>query len=306
MSVLVAISGRDNTKLITRLTELLPNDTIEQWPSCKNPSAVEFVLAWNAPNDLWQQLPNLKAVSSFGAGVDNINMSLLHEHVDVVRIVDEQLADDMAEYVLTHVLAQKLRLQEYFVKQSHSNWKPKRAYKYKHVGILGFGELGKACAEKLLINGFTLSAWSKTPKKSEQVKLYTEFQGLDEMLPQIDFLVCLLPLTKETKGIINAQLLASLPKHACVINVARGEHVIEPDLLSALDSGNLRAATLDVFTEEPLPDSHPFWQHPKVTITPHCAAISDLNSVTTQIADNINRLKSGLALNNRVNRTKGY
>lgn len=305
MSVLVAITGRDNTKLIARLTELLPNETIEEWPSCKNPSDVEFVLAWNAPNDLWQQLPNLRAVSSFGAGVDSINLSLLHEHVDVVRIVDKQLADDMAEYVLTHVLAQKLRLQEYFVKQSQGNWKPKRGYKYKHVGILGFGELAKACADKLLINGFTLSAWSKTAKESQHVKLYTG-TGLDEMLPQIDFLVCLLPLTDETKGIINAQLLAKLPKHACVINVARGQHIIESDLLSALDSDNLRSATLDVFTEEPLPSSHPFWQHTKVTITPHCAAISDLNSVAVQIAENINRLNRGLELNNRVNRTKGY
>jgi glyoxylate/hydroxypyruvate reductase len=306
MSVLVAITGRDNTKLIAKLNELLPNETIEQWPQCKHPNKVKFVLAWNAPDDLWQQLPSLKAVSSFGAGVDSIKLSLLNKDIKVVRIVDEQLAEDMAEYVLSHVLAQKLRLQEYFIKQSQCDWKPKRAYKYKHVGILGFGELGKACADKLILNGFTVSAWSKSAKTSRQVKLYSQQQGLDEMLPQIDYLVCLLPLTDSTKGIINADLLAKLPPHAGVINVARGAHIIEQDLLHALESGTLRAATVDVFTQEPLPNTHPFWQCSKLTITPHCAALSDLNSVTEQIADNINRLNNGLELNNRVNRTKGY
>lgn len=306
MSVLVAITGRDNTKLIAKLKELLPNEEIIQWPECKKLNNVEFVLAWNAPDNLWQQLPNLKAVSSFGAGVDSINMSLLPKEVDVVRIVDTELAQDMAEYVLGHVLAHKLRLKEYFVKQSQCNYKPKRAYKYNHVGILGFGELGKACAKKLTLNGFTVSAWSKTEKSDEQVHLYSQQQGLNEMLPTIDYLVCLLPLTKYTKGIINADLLAKLPAHACVINVARGEHLVEQDLINALNSEMLRAATLDVFTQEPLPHDHPFWHNANITITPHCAALSDLNSVTAQIAENINRLKSGLTLNNRVNRTKGY
>ena len=306
MSVLVAITGRNNEKLITKLQERLPNTLIEQWPDCKNANNVDFVLAWNAPESLWPQLPNLKAVSSFGAGVDSIDLTLLDESVEVVRIVDMQLAEDMAEYVLTHVLAQKLRLKEYYTKQTQQTWKPKRAFSNKHVGILGFGELGKACAQKLVTNGFKVSAWAQSNKNTTNVEVYYGDEGLSDMLCKIDYLVCLLPLTQATKGIINHSMLAKLPSHAVVINVARGAHVVEQDLLNALNNDSLRAATLDVFDQEPLPQNHPYWENPKITLTPHCAALSDLNSVIDQIADNIERLNMGLALNNSVDRTKGY
>ena len=126
------------------------------------------------------------------------------------------------------------------------------------------------------------------------------------MLPEVDYLVCLLPLTQATTGIINHSMLAKLPSHAVVINVARGPHVVEQDLLNALNNDRLRAATLDVFDQEPLPQNHPYWENPKITLTPHCAALSDLNSVIDQIVDNIECLKEGLALNNSINRTKGY
>ncbi|WP_166419992.1 glyoxylate/hydroxypyruvate reductase A [Pseudoalteromonas sp. Z1A8] len=306
MSVLVAITGRDNTKLITKLQERLPNTLLEQWPDCKNANNVDFVLAWKAPESMWPQLPNLKAVSSFGAGVDSIDLTLLDESVEVVRIVDDQLAEDMAEYVLTHILAQKLRLKEYYIKQTQQTWKPKRAYSNKHVGILGFGELGKACAQKLINNGFKVSAWAQSNKNTTNVDIFYGDEGLNCMLPVVDYLVCLLPLTKATIGIINHSMLTKLPSHAVVINVARGAHVVEQDLLNALNNESLRAATLDVFDEEPLPQTHSYWTNPKITLTPHCAALSDLNSVIDQIADNIERLNKGLVLNNRVDRTKGY
>ena len=306
MSVLVAITGRDNTKLITKLQQRLPNTLIEQWPACKNVEGVEFVLAWNAPEAMWQQLPNLKAVSSFGAGVDSIDLSLLNDKVDVVRIVDGQLAEDMAEYVLTHVLAQKLRLKEYYLKQAQQTWKPKRAFKNKHVGILGYGELGKACAQKLINNGFKVSAWAQSSKNVTGVDIFYAEQGLSNMLPNVDYLVCLLPLTQATQGIINGSLLSKLPEHAVVINVARGGHVIEPDLLNALNNNTLRGATLDVFEQEPLAQEHPYWCHPKVTLTPHCAALSDIDSVIDQIAKNIECLNQGVSLNNTIDRTKGY
>lgn len=306
MSVLVAITGRDNTKLMAQLQQRLPDIRIELWPDCLNLDDINFVLAWKAPNCMWAKLPNLKAVSSFGAGVDSIDLTQLAEHVDVVRIVDDQLADDMAEYVLAHVLAHKLRLKEYFVKQALFSWKPKRAYQYKNVGILGFGELGKACAKKLIKNEFNVSAWSQSEKKAVNVRLYIGEAGLDKMLSGTDYLVCLLPLTAATKGIINKSLLSKLPSHAVVINVARGQHVVEHDLLNALNDDQLRAATLDVFEQEPLLSQHPFWEHPKVTLTPHCAALSDLDSVIEQIAVNIECLNKGVMLNNRVDKAKGY
>jgi glyoxylate/hydroxypyruvate reductase A len=306
MSVLIAITGRDNTKLIAQLHARLPNTCIEQWPHCQNLDSISFVLAWNAPQEMWPQLPNLKAVSSFGAGVDSIDLTRLPSNVEVVRIVDEQLAEDMAEYVLTHILAQKLRLKEYFTKQVQQSWKPRRAYNDKNIGILGFGELGKVCAQKLIHNGFNVSAWTQSHKNSINVKMFYGEQGLNEMLPQIDYLICLLPLTKATTGIIDSVFLAKLPAHAVVINVARGQHVVEQDLLNALNTDRLRAATLDVFEQEPLTNNHPYWCHPKVTLTPHCAALSDLNSVIEQIADNIEHSNNGSALNNPIDRTKGY
>jgi glyoxylate/hydroxypyruvate reductase A len=306
MSVLIAIMGRDNTQLITQLQGLLPNELIEQWPDCRDLNTIEFVLAWNAPSSLWSQLPNLKTVSSFGAGVDSIDLSQLSSHVEVVRIVDDNLANDMAEYVLTHVFAHKLRIKEYFVKQAANLWQPKRAFRYNNVALLGFGELAKACANKLLINGFKVSAWAKSKKAESSISLYYGQQGLDTMLANADYVVCLLPLTRDTKGIINSELLAKLPAHAVLINVARGQHVIDHDLLLALNSETLRAATLDVFADEPLAQTHPFWQHLKITLTPHCAALSDLTTVVNQIAHNIKCTKNNLPLKNCVDRTKGY
>lgn len=306
MSVLVAITGRDCSKLIAELAQLLPGVTISQWPECENLAEVEFVLAWNAPTVMWAQLPSLKAVSSFGAGVDSIDLSLLPADVEVARIVDAKLADDMAEYVLTHVLANKLRLQEYFHKQEAKLWQPKRAYSHKHVCILGMGELGQTCAKRLIANNFTVSGYSQTPKQLEQVNSVTSQAALYDLLPSVDYLVCLLPLTKHTKGFINKQLLSYLPTHSVVVNVARGEHIVEEDLLAALENEQLRGATLDVFANEPIGLEHPYWQHPKVTMTPHCAALSDISTVTKQIADNITRLQSGLSLKNTVNRSKGY
>jgi len=306
MSVLVAITGRDCSKLITELEALLPNVTISEWPNCSEPAEVEFVLAWNAPNAMWAKLPNLKAVSSFGAGVDSIDLGLLPANVEVARIVDTKLADDMAEYVLTHVLANKLRLREYFHKQNASLWQPKRAYSHQHVCILGMGELGQACAKRLLVNDFTVSGFSQTPKQLAQVNTVTNLTSLHALLPSVDYLVCLLPLTKQTKGFINQQLLSYLPSHSVVINVARGEHVVEKDILAALKNKQIRAITLDVFASEPLSEEHPYWHHPDITITPHCAAISDISTVTAQIADNIKCLQSGTELKNKVDKAKGY
>jgi glyoxylate/hydroxypyruvate reductase len=306
MSVLVAIADRDNSKLVAQLQARLPDIVIEQYSQCTDFSNVEFVLAWYAPKELWAKLPNLKVVSSFGAGVDSIDLDLLPAHVEVVRIVDTQLEIDMAEYVLTHVLAQKLQLNMFYQQQAARQWKPKRVLSHNRVAILGFGQLGRACAQKLIANGFNVSAWAQSHKDVTDVTMYYGEAGLNDMLPNSDYLVCLLPLTKHTTGIINKELLAKLPAHAVLINAARGQHVVEADLLHALDNDTLRAATLDAFDQEPLPSDHPYWQHAKITVTPHCAALSDVNCVIEQIEVSIQCLANGTALKNRVDRTKGY
>jgi len=306
MHLLLAISNRDCTKLISTLKKNLPGVVISQWPECDHPEEVEFVVAWQAPADMWSKLPNLKVVSSFGAGVDSIDLDLLANDVVVTRIVDQYLANDMAEYVLTHVLAQKLRLREYFIKQQNNLWQPKRAYKHNHVLFLGFGELGQHCAKRLLLNDFTVSAFSQSLKDVAGVNCVNTQEQLEALLPSADFVVCLLPLTVKTEGIINEALLSQLPKHAVLINVARGQHIVDDDLIAALNNQVIRAATLDVFSSEPLPSEHPYWSHPAITITPHCAALSSIDSVAEQIAENAKCLQNGLELKYKVDRTKGY
>lgn len=306
MTVLVCVTGRDNSKLLAELRALLPNVKVTQWPDCDDLASVEFVLAWKAPSELWSQLPNLKVVQSYGAGVDGIELDKIPEHVKVTRIVDEQLAEDMAEYVLTHILSQKLRLKEYYLKQQQTVWKPKRAYKHNHVGILGMGELGQQVAKRLSCNNFKVSGWSRSEKDMTDVTHYHGQEGLELMLPQVDYLVCLLPLTEQTTGFLNKALFARLAKHCVLINVARGAHLVEADLIAALDTGNLRGATLDVFSEEPLSDSHPFWQHEQITMTPHCAALTSLETVCQQIAYNALAHYEGKALKNEICKQRGY
>lgn len=306
MHLLIAISNRDCTKLVNTLQAYLPGVEISLWPDCRNLHTVEFVVAWLAPEQMWQQLPNLKAVSSFGAGVDSIKLDLLADDVVVTRIVDEVLADDMAEYVLTHILAQKLKLKEYFSKQRAQLWQPKRAYKFNHVVFLGFGQLGQHCAKRLLANNFVVSAFSQSPKQFTNVTCVHTQEGLTNILSKADYLVCLLPLTPQTRNIIDKAFLTQLPEHAVVINVARGQHIVEEDLIWALDNKVIRAATLDVFRQEPLAKEHPFWSHDAITVTPHCAALSSITSVAQQIAENVQRLGKRLELNHQVDRTKGY
>ncbi|KAF7774277.1 gyoxylate/hydroxypyruvate reductase A [Pseudoalteromonas citrea] len=279
---------------------------ISEWPHCTNLSEIEFVIAWNAPQALWAQLPNLKVVQSYGAGVDGIELDHLLPHVVVTRIVDTGLADDMAEYVLTHALAHKLRLREYNLKQHLCEWKPRRVKPYNHVGILGLGELGQAAAKRFLNNGFIVSGWSRTKKSIEGVTSYHGEAAFNQFLESLDYIVCLLPLTVQTSGILNRTLFEQVPAHCVLINVARGQHLIDEDLIWALDNNKLAGATLDVFSEEPLPSEHPFWHHPLITMTPHCAAITDLTSVCEQITININASNEQRPLQNIIDRSAGY
>ncbi|WP_462173923.1 2-hydroxyacid dehydrogenase [Pseudoalteromonas xiamenensis] len=306
MSLLVCVPNRDNSKLIDKLQQLLPDTDIQIWPDITSFEKIEVVLAWNAPSSLWSQLPNLKLVQSYGAGVDSIDFDSLPEGVQVARIVDTSLATDMAEYVLTHVLAHKLRLTQYIRQQKEQIWKPNRAFPHNKVGILGFGQLGQAAADRLLQNGFEVSAWSASEKQHNKVQCVHGQEGLWSLVEAADYVVCLLPLTEETTGILNRDFFSKMPEHAVLINVARGKHLVEQDLVDALDAGELRAATLDVFTVEPLVAAHPFWSHEKITITPHAAALTCLNTAIHQIAENVLNVASNKEIQHLVDKRKGY
>jgi glyoxylate/hydroxypyruvate reductase len=306
MSLLVVVPDRNNAKLIAKLQSLLPDVNIEQWREGVDCTGFEFVLAWNPPESIWQQLPNLKAISSYGAGVDALLQQPTLPAVPVARIVDPQLAVNMSEYVLHAIGFFKLRFNQYLVNKRSQFWKPRRANAGNKVGILGLGELGQAVSAKLVANGFEVSGWSRSFKSLANVQCYSGADGLNEMLAPLDYLVCLLPLTDDTRGILNQSLFSQLPQGAVVINVARGDHLNEADLLAALDQGQLGGAALDVFSAEPLPQQHPFWRYPDILLTPHVSAVTNVDTACAQITDNYLRLQAGKQLLNLIDPKLGY
>lgn len=306
MSLLIVVPNRDMTKLQSLLSNVLPETTIEIWPNIQDPLKVEFVLAWDPPKDLWCSLPNIKAVSSFGAGVDGLIKNEPLPDVPVARIVEPKLANDMAQYVLGQVLNFKLRLNEFQVKQQQKLWQPRRAHQTSKIGILGLGQLGQQTAKLLHINGFEVSGWSRSEKNINNINCYHGDDGLTEMVKKSDYLVCLLPLTDQTKGILNYDIFQDLPSHACVINVARGEHLIEKDLIKALDNNEISGAILDVFQTEPLPQDHEFWLHPRIICTPHTSALTSINTIVDQISKNYQLMAKEEPLINLIDAQLGY
>ena len=269
-----------------------------------------MAIVWQPPTDFFDSLSSLKHVLSIAAGVDHLlNHPGLPEHVDVIRLTDAGMSGPMADYVLYGVLHAQRQMCALNTAQRQQQWqhelKPHSASKM-HVGILGAGELGLVAAKKLLVNHYTVSCWSRSKKELRNITHFVGKDGLDEMLSTTNVLVCLLPLTKDTSGIINAALLAKLPSQAFVINAGRGDHLDEQALLDALDSGQLSGALLDVFNTEPLPASHAFWTHPQVVVTPHVAAPTQAEGAVTQLVDSVISLEKGVNPRGWVDRTQGY
>jgi len=268
-----------------------------------------MALIWKHPEGSLGEYPNLQCIASAGAGVDYIfEDKTAPSKVPITRVVDPYLASDMSEHVLAAIFAEIKNFNTYKVQQTQAIWKPKdyRRITDVTVGIMGLGELGALTAKDLLHAGFTVQGWSRSLKSIDGVISFSGDNGLKEFLKNSDFLVCLLPLTLETTGILNNSLFAQLPKDAYVINVARGGHLVDADVLEQLDNGHLSGACLDVYHQEPLPSSHPFWKHPKIFMTPHYASVSDTNSVVPQILANYRNLLEGNELMNVVDRAKGY
>jgi glyoxylate/hydroxypyruvate reductase A len=230
---------------------------------------------------------------------------IVPRNVPLARLVDPGMVAAMCETVLHDVLDWHLHFYRYREYQSRKHWHRHGQYMAsdRTVGILGLGELGSQAAQRLRALDFNVVGWSRRPKKLPGVKSYTE---LEPMLRETDALVCLLPLTAETKGVVNKRTLGLMRKGGCVINVARGPEVVTEDLVAALDSGHLAHAYLDVFDREPLPADSPLWTHPKISITPHSAALTEPRTAVAKIADNINRLRRGEPLHNLVDRQAGY
>ena len=274
------------------------------------PEDVDYVLTLRPPAGFLKTLPNLKAVFSLGAGVDGVLADPEYpKQVPLVRFVDRTLSSELAQYCVLHVLMLH-RQQRFFDRaQVERKWRqalPMRRTEDTLIGILGFGKIGALTAERLRDLDFQVAGWSRTRKRVTGVESFAGESELPAFLARSDFLICLLPLTNDTRGILNAEVFRQLPEGAYVINVARGGHLVEDDLIAALDSGHLSGATLDVFATEPLPETSPLWTHPKITVTPHIAAISAPRVAAQYVVDGIARFERGERLQNIVDLTRGY
>jgi glyoxylate/hydroxypyruvate reductase A len=274
------------------------------------PDEISYVLSFRPPPGLLKSLPSLKAVFSLGAGVDGFLADPEYpKGVPLVRFVDDTLSREMATYVVLHVLMFHRNQRALDQAQSQSVWAqsmlPRRTEETR-VGILGLGEIGTICAERLRELGFLMSGWSRTRKHVDGVKSFAGEAEFAAFLGQCDILVCLLPLTPETRGILSAKTFALMPRGAFIINAARGGHQVEADIVAAVNSGQLAGATLDVFETEPLPESSPLWKHPKITVTPHIAAISDPAASARMVIDGIKRFERGEKPGNIVDLSRGY
>ena len=267
---------------------------------------VDVALLATPPAGLLAKLKGVKLIQSLWMGVDRMLADPgLPKGVPIARLIDPGMVAAMSEIVIAYVLDWHRHLYRYRAQQAERQWRRRKQYlaAERTVGILGLGELGSDAARKLVPLGFNVVGYSRRPKRIEGVQSFTE---LAPMLRVTDALVCLLPLTRETHGILNGRNLALLKKYGCVINLARGAHLVVPDLLHELDSGHLAHAYLDVFDPEPLPPKDPLWKHPGVTITPHSAALTEPRTAIPKIAENVERVRRGETPHHLVDFAAGY
>ena len=274
------------------------------------PEDVDYALGFRPPPGFFKTLPNLKAIFSLGAGVDGfLSDKDFPKHIPLVRFVDHTLSREMTHYVVLHTLMFHRTQRQFERAQSQKQWAqmfPPRRTEDTRIGILGLGEIGTMAGEHLARLDFPVSGWSRTKKTVPGIKSFAGDGELEAFLGQSDILVCLLPLTPATHHILNKKTFAQLPQGAFVINAARGGHLAEDDLIAAIDSGHLAGATLDVFETEPLPATSPIWTHPKITVTPHVAAMTDPRVAARTIADAIAGHMKGAKLDNLVDFELGY
>lgn len=277
-------------------------------PVCDRPESVEVALVWTPPPQGLRAFPNLKAVLSLGAGVDQLRLAELDPHIPVARLIDDTLTQRMVEYCLSAVLHFHRHMHLHAAHQAQRQWTfiaPVSA-SARRVLVLGLGELGSAVARALVQQGFQVTGWSRRPKQIAGTDCCHGEDALAQALGTCDVVINLLPLTAQTTGLLNRDFFARLQPQACLVQVGRGGHLVEADLLAALDQGQLAGALLDVFGIEPLPTDHPFWTHPLLRLTPHVASLSEPVQSATQVVENIRRAMRGDALLNAIDRSVGY
>ncbi len=289
-----------------RPVALIPDDAID-------PARVRYAAVWKPKPGALGGFPNLAAIFNLGAGVDAVVADSTLPDVPLVRVAVDDLTRRMTEYVVMHVLMHHRRQGYYIESQQKRVWAPKLQWAASalRVGVMGMGVLGRDAAEVLARIGFDVAGWSSTPKSIPGIACFAGEAQLGDFLARTDVLVCLLPLTPQTRGILNRRTFERLARDGklggpVVINAGRGGLQNEGDLLAALDDGTLQAVTLDVFHTEPLPADSRFWSHPKVTLSPHNAADTDPDAISVYVAEQIAAFERGETLTNVVDRRVGY
>lgn len=287
---------------------LAPQLDFRLWPDEGERERVRFLAAWEPPSDLATRFPNLQVLFSSGAGVDQFDFAALPAALPVVRMIEPGIIQGMVEYVSHAVLGLHRDMPQYRRQQRQGEWKPLqvRAACERRVGVLGLGSLGQAVLRQLAGFGFDCAGWSRSRHTLDAVQCHAGDAELGAFLARTEILVCLLPLTESTRGMLNARLFDALAPGASLVHVGRGPQLVEADLLAALASGRLAEAVLDVTDPEPLPPQHAFWQHPRIQVTPHIASMTQPSSAAEVVVANLRRFEAGEPMLGRVDRLRGY
>ncbi|WP_321794155.1 glyoxylate/hydroxypyruvate reductase A [Caballeronia sp. J97] len=313
MKIIFYEKGADIDAWLGGLKRELPDADLRVWEPGDTASA-DYAIVWRAPRELFANRPDLQAVFNLGAGVDAIldverkEPGTLPPNAKLVRLEDTGMAQQMVEYATYCVLRYLRRFDEYDALQREGRWEklPQHARATFTVGVLGLGVLGAEVAKGLLKHGVPVRGYSRSPKTIESVQVFAGADQFDAFLDGAKVLINLLPHTPDTEGILNARTFGKLARGAYLVNVARGPHLVDADLIAALDNGQIAAATLDVFHTEPLPRDHPFWTHPRVSVTPHISAETLREESIVQIAGKIKALARGEPISGIVDFKRGY
>ncbi|MFI4951217.1 MAG: 2-hydroxyacid dehydrogenase [Caulobacterales bacterium] len=308
MSLLCISDGPRAAAWATFFAEQAPDIAFRLWPDTGDLADIEYVVAWQPPPGLLASLPRLKVLFASGAGVDHIDFASVPPGVEIVRMVEPGIVDGMVEYATMSVLSLHRDLFDYVARQAEGVWRPGQVIpaSRRTVGVMGLGVLGQAVLEHLRAFGFQLRGWNRSPRQIEGVETFVGEESLAAFVGGCDILVCLLPLTSQTRGILGRSLFRAMPRGASVINVGRGGHLDQAALIEALDEGRLARAILDVTDPEPLPPDSPLWRHPRVVLTPHIASMTQPESAAPRLLENLRRHQRGEPLPDAVDRLRGY